>query len=216
MNLNDIIQSAQGGAGLQNLANQFGLSPDQTQAAVQAIIPALSKGLQNAAQGGGLGGIISEMASGAHDGSYADPSQTGAAANAGSGALGQIFGNSDVAAQISDQISRVTGIDPATINGMLPSVASMALGGISHALQSQGYGNVLGQAGAAAPGADDQASSGGGGLLGSLMSVVQGVLGGGGSGGGAQPGLSTLINMFAPGVNVSADHAQALDNILQK
>ena len=29
MNLNDIIHSAQGGQGLQNLANEFGLSPDQ-------------------------------------------------------------------------------------------------------------------------------------------------------------------------------------------
>ena len=43
MTLNDIIQSAQGGAGLQNLASEFGLTPEQTQAAVQAIIPALTR-----------------------------------------------------------------------------------------------------------------------------------------------------------------------------
>ena len=36
MNLNEIIQAAQGGQGVTNLASQFGLSPEQTQAAIQA------------------------------------------------------------------------------------------------------------------------------------------------------------------------------------
>jgi hypothetical protein len=208
MTLNDIIQSAQGGAGLQNIASQFGLSPEQTQAAIQAIIPALSQGLQRASQNpGALGGIISEMASGAHAGSYADPTQTGAAADAGSGALGQIFGNSAVTSQIAQQISRVSGLDPQTVGSLLPTVASMALGGLSHALQTQGHGEVLGQA--------DPAQGAGGGLLGSLVSAVGSAMGGGSSG-DLQSGLSSLINMFAPGVAVPPDHAQALDNILPK
>jgi hypothetical protein len=207
MNLNDIIQSAQGGAGLQNLGGEFGLTPEQTQAAVQAIIPALSHGLQRAAQNpGALGGIISEMASGAHAGSYADPTQTGAAADAGTGALGQIFGGPAVTSEIAAQISRVSGLDPQVIGSLLPAVASMALGGLSHALQTQGHGEVLGQA---AP------TAGGGGLFGSLVSAVEGAIGGGSSG-DLQSGLSTLINMFAPGVAVSAAHAQALDDILPK
>jgi hypothetical protein len=207
MNLNDIIQSAQGGAGLQNLGGEFGLTPEQTQAAVQAIIPALSHGLQRAAQNpGALGGIISEMASGAHAGSYADPTQTGAAADAGTGALGQIFGSPAVTSEIAAQISRVSGLDPQVIGNLLPAVASMALGGLSHALQAQGHGEVLGQAAPAA---------GGGGLFGSLLSTVEGALGGGSSG-DLQSGLSTLINMFAPGVAVPADHAQALNDILPK
>ena len=48
MNLNDILQAAQGGQGVTNLASQFGLTPEQTQAAIQAMIPAFSGGLQNA------------------------------------------------------------------------------------------------------------------------------------------------------------------------
>ena len=46
MNLNDIIQAAQGGQGVANLATQFGLTPDQAQAAVQALTPAFSTALQ--------------------------------------------------------------------------------------------------------------------------------------------------------------------------
>jgi len=62
MNLNDIIQAAQGGQGVNNLASQFGLSPEQAQAAIQAMIPAFSGGLQNAAQSpSGLGGLLSQL-----------------------------------------------------------------------------------------------------------------------------------------------------------
>ena len=207
MNLNDIIQSAQGGGALQNLANQFGLSPEQTQSALQAIIPALSHGLQRAAQDpGALGNVVSEIGSGAHAGSYADPSQTGAAVDAGSGALGQIFGSPGVTAQIGQQISRVSGIDPQIIAGLLPAVASIAMGGLSHAMQTQGQGAVLNQGGAA---------PGGGGLFGSIVSAVEGALSGG-QGGDTQSGLSSLINMFQPGVPVSAGHQQALNQILPK
>ena len=206
MTLNDIIQSAQGGAGLQNLGAQFGLTPEQTQAAIQAIIPALSHGLQRAAQDpGALGGVIGEIASGAHAGSYADPTQTGAAADAGSGALGQIFGSPNVTAQISQQISRVSGLDPNLVGSLLPAVTSMVLGGLGHAMQTQGHGEVLNQA----------AQSGGGGLFGSIMSAVEGAIGGS-SGGDLQPGISSLINMLAPGVSAPPGHAQALNDILPK
>ncbi len=202
MNLNDIIQSAQGGAGLQNLAAQFGLSPEQTQAAVQAIIPALSHGLQRAAQDPGtLSGVAGEIAGGAHDASYADPSQTGAAVDAGSGALGQIFGGPGVTNQIAQQISSLSGLSPAIIAGLLPAVTSMVMGGLGHAMNQQGQGAALN------PGA-----SSGGGLLGSLVSAMTGALGGG----GAQGGLGSLINMFAPGMSVSPDHAQALNQILPR
>ena len=208
MTLNDIMQSAQGGQALQNLASQFGLSPEQAQSAVQAIIPALSHGLQRTAQNpGALGGVISEMANGAHAGSYADPAQTGAAADAGAGALGQIFGSPHVTSQIGQQISRVSGVDSQIISSLLPAVASIVMGGLSQAMQSQGHGGNLGQA----------APASGGGLFGSILSAVQGMLGGGGGSGGAmQPGLSTLINMFAPGIAVSAEHSQALNQILPK
>ena len=206
MTLNDILQSAQGGAGLQNLGSQFGLTPEQMQAAVQAIIPALSHGLQRTAQDpGALGGVIGEMASGDHAGPYADPAQTGAAADAGASATGQIFGGPNVTNQIAQQISRVSGLSPQIVASLLPALTSMALGGLSHALQTQGHGEVLGQGGATQPS--------GGGLLGSIVSAVEGAMGGGGA---SQSGLSTLINMFAPGVPVSSAHAQALNEILPK
>jgi hypothetical protein len=191
---------------LQNLATQFGLSPAQTQAAMQAIIPALSHGLQRAAQNpGALGGVVSEMANGAHAGAYADPSQTGAAAASGTGALGQIFGSPQITAQIGQQISRVSGVSPQIVAGLLPAVASIVIGGLSHAMQTQGQGAGF-----------SPAAPSGGGFLGSVLTSVEGALGAAAAGGQVQSGLSTLINMFAPGVAVSPGHAQALNEILPR
>jgi hypothetical protein len=204
MNLNDISQSAQGGAGLQNLASQFGLSPEQTQAAVQAIIPALSHGLQRAAQNpGSLSGVVNEIQNDDHAGSYADPAQTAGAADAGTGALGQIFGGPGVTNQVAAQISRVSGLSPEIVASLLPAVTSMVMGGLAHAMNTQGQGAALN---------NDAPAGGGGGLFGSLVSAVTGALGGG----GLQGGLGTLINMFEPGMAVSPDHAQALNQILPK
>ena len=46
MNLFDIMQSAQSGRALPNLAQQYGLTMQQTQAALDALLPAFSMGLQ--------------------------------------------------------------------------------------------------------------------------------------------------------------------------
>ena len=76
MNLNDIIQAAQGGQGVANLGAQFGLTPEQAQAAVQALMPAFSTALQRiTSDPSSLGGIVSHLASGVHQGSFtgADP-----------------------------------------------------------------------------------------------------------------------------------------------
>ena len=230
MNLNDIIQAAQGGQGVSNIASQFGLSPDQAQSAVQAMIPAFSTGLQNAVQDpASLGGLLSHLASGAHLGSYADPAQAAATGDGGA-ALGQIFGSQEIVAQLAQHASQISGVDAQTIEQMMPVVASMLVGGLTHSLNSQGLGGVIGELAGAATSPGGLASTfeqggAGGGLLGGLVTSVLGGLFGGSQqaapqAGAAAPsalqeGLSTLTNMLQPGVPVSADHQQGLNDILQ-
>jgi hypothetical protein len=229
MNLNDILQAAQGSQGLDNLAARFGLSPAETQAAVQAILPALSGGLQRATQDpNALGGILGHLASGEHAGSYADPSQANPAA--GGSVLGQIFGSPQVVSQISDHASRISGVDPQIIQQMLPFVTSMLMGGLSHAMNARGLGGAL-ATGAAAPASDDDvppdptlpapAAEGGGGWLGGLVNAVMGAVTGAPQVGGAsgesglvQAGLSALTSLLDPGVPVSAAHQKGVDEIL--
>lgn len=232
MNLNDIIQAAQGGQGVSNLASQFGLTPEQTQAAVQAMIPAFSTGLQNTAQNpAGLGGLLSQLTSGAHQGSFTDPNQAGAAAGVGGNVLGQIFGSPQVTSQVGQQASQMSGVSPQVIQQMMPIVASMLMGGLFHSMNSQGMGGILGQLASAATAPGGLASSfgqgaaaptAGGGMFGGMLgNVLGGLFGGGAQQSGANPqaaamqaGLSTLTNMFQAGVQVSQAHQQGLSSIL--
>jgi hypothetical protein len=228
MNLNDIIQAAQGGQGINNMASQFGITPEQTQAAIQAMIPAFSTGLQRTAQDPtGLGGILSQLTNSVHQGSFTDPAQAGAAGGAGGGVLGQIFGSPQITAQLGQQASQISGVSPQIIQQMMPIVASMLMGGLFHSMNSQGMGGILGQlAGAAnSPGGLGsilgQATGGaqqpaGGGLGGLVSNVLGGLFGGSGAtqSTALQAGLNTLNSMFNAGVQVSQTHQQGLSDIL--
>ena len=214
MNLNDIIQAAQGGEGVANLGAQFGLTPEQTQAAVAALMPAFSTALQRVTSDpSSLAGIVSHLASGLHQGSFTGAGPAAAATNGGA-ALSQIFGSSQIASQIAAHASSASGVDAQTIQQMMPAVASMLLGGLAHSLTAQGFGGVLGQLTSAAEAPAGQ----GGGLGGLLPSLVGNLFGGGQSGqaasGLAQAGLTALTGMLQSGVQTSTTHQQGINSIL--
>lgn len=222
MNLNDIMQAAQGGQGVTNLASQFGLSPGQAQAAINAMMPAFSQGLQGAmANPGAMGSILSQMAGGAHLGSYTG----GAAPTAAPGGdvMGSIFGNPQVMGQLSQQVSQMSGVSPQVLQQMMPAVASILMGGLAHNMNNQGFGGMLGQLAnaATAPGGLGSSMGGapvtGGGLFGAIMGMFTGGAQNAQAGQSAvmQAGLSTLTNMLNAGVQVSQAHQQGLNSILQ-
>ena len=220
MNLNDIIQAAQGGQGVANLGAQFGLTPEQTQAAVQALTPAFSTALQKVTSDpSSLAGIVGHLASGLHQGAFTGADPSAAAANGGA-ALSQIFGSSQIASQIAAHASSASGVDPQTIQHMMPALASMLLGGLAHTLTAQGFGGVLGQLTSAAEASAGQGGAGqGGGLAGMVTSMIGNLFGGGQSGqaasGLAQAGLTALTGMLQAGVQTSAAHQQGINSILQ-
>ena len=237
-NLNEIIQAAQGGAGITNLAQQFGLSPEQVQAAVNSMVPGLSAGLQNKAQdASGLGQIISALTNGAHQQTFQNAGPVAAAP--GGDILGQIFGSPHVTNQIAQQAAGQTGLRPDILMQMMPAVMSMIMGGMFKSMQNQGMGGMLGQLASAA------SSSGGlgsilgqvmggqttagspqstGGLGGLLAGVFGGLFGGGAAKGPALPGglsgtavqagIEALSKMMQPGVQVAAGHQSAIQDIL--
>ena len=235
MNLSDILQSAQGGQGIDNFAKQFGLSPDQAQSAINAMVPAFSTGLGNMMSNpGAIGGILSQLAGGAHQAAYNDPTQAaaaGAPGGLGGGALGQIFGSTAIINQIAQQIATASGLRLQLVMQMLPVVASMVIGGLSHNMNLQGMGGILSQLAGAAMGPGGLGSvlgggqagaapAAGGGGLGGLLSTIMGMFGGGGGAQttGANPGLQTgldaLNKMINAGVQVSQSHQQGLNDIL--
>lgn len=216
-NLNDILQSAQGGQAINNIAERFGLSPEQAQAPVQALIPALSAGLTKAATNPGtLGSVISAVTDSTHQASFNDPNvaQSPAATQKSSDTLSQILGSNHVLQQIAQQASAVTGIRPDILMQMLPVVASIAIGGLATSLHNQGLGGMLGQLATAAEqgnlgsvlGGSAGSAGSSGGLMGMLTNLLGSLLGGGGAPGGNTAGnaslgsaLNSLTTMFQTG-----------------
>lgn len=219
-NLSEIINSAQGGQAVQNLAQQFGISPDQAQSAVQALIPAISGGLmQKVGQSGDLGGIISALTDPTHSAAFnnADAAQSSTTAEKGGDAVSNMFGSSHIANQIAQQASSVTGIRPDVLMQMMPVLVSIVLGGLAKSAQNQGFGGMLGQLAQAAQqgnlgnignlgqGLGQSGGAGGGGLMGMLGSLLGGLFGGssattsGNAGSANQSALDNLTKMFQPG-----------------
>jgi hypothetical protein len=167
-----------GGSGgsnpLQQLAQQFGLSPEQAEKAVRGLAPALTGALgRNARSPGGLESLQSALQSGNHGryvdepASLADPATT----EDGNAILGHLLGSKDESRRVAGETASSTGIDADILKKMLPLLASLVMGSVS----KQASGG---------------SSAGGLGGLGGLTSILEGLGGGtlGGALGGAPAG----------------------------
>jgi hypothetical protein len=201
----EILASAQGGKLIENIAENFGLSPEQAQSAIEALTPALAIGLKNAATNPEvLEKVIAGVAHPTHQGAFDDPSIAHGedAGVLGQSAVSNLFGSGSAAGQIAQAAAREAGLRPDLLGRLLPVLASVVLGGLFKSFNNQGLGSILGQlansgglgsilgqlAGAAtAPqtGAGPATMPQGGGGLGGLL----GGLWGGGQSGGLLGGL---------------------------
>ena len=175
MNILETVLSAGGGGALDQLAEQFGLSREQTSKAVSALMPALAAGLQqNMTSQDGVSSLLSALSGGGHQkylenpGTLAEPSTT----NDGNAILGHLLGSKDVSRQVAANASQETGVDTGTLKKMLPLVASLAMGGLAR-------GTATGSEAAANP------QAAGGGILSMLGPVLAQNRGGSGIGGAA-------------------------------
>jgi len=129
----DILAQAQNGNGMQALAQQYGLSMQQTQAAVAALLPAFSQGLQRStADPYGLGAFMTAMASGQHAKYFEDATRAFSpqGLNEGNGILGHLFGSKELSRAVASQAAQATGVSQQILQQMLPAIASMVMGGL--------------------------------------------------------------------------------------
>ena len=145
MNILDAIVGAQDGKAVGALANQFGLSQDQTVSAIGALLPALAGGLQrNVSSPSGLDQLSAALGSGRHGQYLDDLTSLGRAETVtdGNAILGHILGSRDVSRTVASNASTATGISPEVLKKMLPVVATLAMAALSR--QSAGQGRVSG------------------------------------------------------------------------
>ncbi|MEO5758696.1 MAG: DUF937 domain-containing protein [Mesorhizobium sp.] len=129
----DMLAQAQNGNGMDALARQFGLSQQQAQAAVAALLPAFSQGLQrNTADPYGLGAFMTAMASGQHAQYFEDATRAFSpqGVDEGNGILGHLFGSKDLSRAVASQAAQASGVSQQILQQMLPAIASMVMGGL--------------------------------------------------------------------------------------
>ena len=134
MNILESIINAQNGAAVKQVGSQVGLAPDQTNAALAALVPALAAGFQRNMQNqGGLDSLLSALNSGSH-GQYIDnPAILGqqTAVDDGNGILGHLLGSKEVSREVANRASAQTGINPAILKQLLPLAATLMMGALS-------------------------------------------------------------------------------------
>lgn len=153
MNILDAIVKAQDGAAVRQLGSQVGLGPDQTTAALSALVPALAAGIQrNIKSEGGLDSLMAALSSGTHGRYIDDPANLGdqSAIADGNGILGHLLGSKAVSREVASRAAGQTGVSADVLKQMLPLAATLMMG----ALSKQSSGTTLA---GAAPG-----SAGGG------------------------------------------------------
>ena len=143
----DMLANAQNGQGMEALARQFNLSQQQTQAAVEALLPAFSQGLKrNASDPYGVGAFMGAMASGNHAKYFEDAQKAFAPQGVaeGNGILGHLFGSKDLSRAVADQAAQATGVGQEVLKQMLPVIASIIMGGLfkqsTGGMQAGGFG----------------------------------------------------------------------------
>ena len=129
----DMLAQAQNGNGMDALARQFGLSQQQAQSAVAALLPAFSQGLQrNTADPYGLGAFMTAMASGQHAQYFEDATRAFSpqGVDDGNGILGHLFGSKDLSRAVASQAAQASGVSQQVLQQMLPAIAAMVMGGL--------------------------------------------------------------------------------------
>lgn len=118
----DILQS-QGDASVQAFGQQFGLTPEQTRRAMEALLPALSMGMQRNAGADPMG-----------FGPLFGLGQPGKAPQGGADMLAGLFGSPMIAQAVIQQASAASGVGSQALRQMLPIMAGMIVAGIVHLL----------------------------------------------------------------------------------
>jgi hypothetical protein len=139
-----LVKAAQGGDVVGNLAQQFGLSPEQAKAAVDSLSPAVAQSLQKQAEADpALGTLADHLNDPAHQQAYADPAaaQSPEAADKGADLLGKLFGETGVV-ELLDSISKDTGIDADKVKALAATYASVVMGGVAKAANESGLSEL--------------------------------------------------------------------------
>ena len=140
MNFMDLLAESGGENSIGALSKKLGLGGADAGKLVEAVAPALMRGLQKQTESpDAMAGLTKALSGGGHQRYLDDPSvvDDDAALADGNKILGHLFGSKDVSRNVAAQASQNTGIDATLIKQALPILAGLAMGALSKKGQSE-------------------------------------------------------------------------------
>ena len=163
-NLYELVDDAHDGESLAALGREFQLTPQQTEAAVAALLPAISAGLkQSTATFDGLGNLLAMMGQQQHlHALYDDPEAALGAQGvaAGNDVLSTIFGSPAVTQGVVDHAQQFSGVSSGILKKLLPVLAGIVISGLMRS--------------GSKPAAPQSPAPSGGGALGDILGQIFG------------------------------------------
>jgi len=187
MSILRLLQQAQGGRGLGQLASELGLDEAQAGGLTDLLAPAIGSAANRQAQSGGLGGLLGALRGEAQAGNFDDAATAASPQGQQQGRdfLTAILGGSDQADDLASEAATRTGVDIGTVQQFLPALAAMAQGGLQRQMPDTSIDSIE----------TGEAAEGGG-----LMGLVGGLMGGDqAQAGGAAGMLSQLLDADGDG-----------------
>ena len=130
----DVILGEDNKSAIREIQTTFDLDEVQTKAAVEELIPALSRGLRNNTQEAqGMEDLLEALRTGKHEKYMEQPSSLTApeTMREGNDILGHIFGNKQVSREVANRASAKAGISSTLLKKMLPVLATVVMGALS-------------------------------------------------------------------------------------
>ena len=202
MSIMKLLEQAQGGQGLSQLANQFGLDESKAQELTQMLAPAIGQAAKKRAEEGQMGNVLGAM-KGENQAAFFDDATAAAGPEAqaqGQNFLDNLMGDSAATEGLATTLAEKVGLDQETVKQFMPSVAAMAQGGLQKQMPDE---QIDGMMQAAQP----QQSGGG------LMGMVSGLLGG--NKGAEAEGQGGALGMLNQMLDADGD-GNAMNDILGK
>jgi hypothetical protein len=154
MALFDMLNNAQNGDAMKDIASKFGLDQEQMTKTVEALMPAFSTGLKrNTQTPDAMGDFMKALSSGNHSEYFQQASKAYSPEGVqdGNNILGHLFGSKEVSRAVAAQAEAASGVGQDIIKQLLPILANTLMGGMFNqtnekmqGLSGSGSGNVFG------------------------------------------------------------------------
>lgn len=205
MALFDMLNNAQNGGAMNEIAGKFGLDQSQMSSAMEALMPAFSTGLKrNTATPDATMQFMKALSSGNHAQYFENAAKAYSPEGVadGNNILGHLFGSKDVSRAVAAQAEAASGVGQDVIKQLLPIIATTLMGGMFNQTNDQAraftqsggsnpLGDLIGQMMGGGLGAQQKGASN------PLGQMMEGMFGGQKTGSGGNNPLGQMMeNMF--------------------